>query len=232
MPKTGNPQLENGHTRIANELLEAMARYPFGGGELKVLLAIIRLTYGWNRSRHPIRQTTLTHLTQLDRRQVQRVLTALRAQGVLFRDRTTRPFTYQLNKAYQGWRDWPSEAVPDKSVQFMEAANQGSTPGCELSHELDNIAAAAPDTCVRPCKERKIDIKDRMVDPAVENLFDRFSCLLNRPLTPKERELITRLNELSPDQAQQLLQQAAATCQSAPPQGGTSDVYQAPHPDG
>lgn len=32
MPKrTGNPQLEDGHTRLANELLEALISYPFEG---------------------------------------------------------------------------------------------------------------------------------------------------------------------------------------------------------
>ncbi|MEK6600948.1 MAG: replication protein [Candidatus Binatota bacterium] len=175
MPKTGNPQLEHGHTRIANELLEALIGYPFGGGELKVLLTVIRLTYGWNRKRCPLKQTALARLTRLDRRQVQRVLTALRQQGVLFRDRTTRPFTYQLNKAYQGWRDWPIDDLPDNVVRFMEVANQGSMPGCELSAEPDKIAAAAPDTCVRSVKEIKKEKKERAIDPAVHNLLASFS---------------------------------------------------------
>ena len=216
MPKTGNPQLEHGHTRIANELLEALVGHPFGGGELKVILAIIRLTYGWQRRSSPLKQTTLARLTRLDRRQIQRVLTALRQQGVLFRDRTTRPFTYQLNKAYQGWRDWPADDLPDNVVRFMKAANEGSHAGCELSSEGDTFAAAAPDTCVRSVKEIKKEIKERDLDPAVQNLLARFSQLLRRPLTEEEQRLVCHLQELSPTQAQQLLQQVADRCLSAP----------------
>ena len=215
MPKNGNPQLEDGHTRIANELLEALIGYPFGGGELKVLLAIIRLTYGWNRKRCPLRQTTLARLTRLDRRQIQRLLTQLRRQGILFRDRTTRPFTYQLNKAYQGWRDWPAEALPDNVVRFTEAATQGSTVGCELSAEPDKIAAAAPDTCVRSSKDIKKEKKDRTLEPAVHNLLASFRQLLHRPLTDDEHALVLRLYELSPVQAQQLLAQAACATKPA-----------------
>lgn len=220
MPKSGNPQLEHGHTRIANELLEALVGYPFGGGELKVVLTVIRLTYGWNRKRCPLRQTTLARLTRLDRRQVQRVLTALRQQGVLVRDRTTRPFTYQLNKAYQGWRDWPADDLPDNVVRFMEAANQGAIPGCELSAEPDKIAAAAPDIYVRPSKEIKKEKKEREIDPAVDNLLASFSQLLKRPLVPDEEALVMHLHELSPRQAQQLLQRVAATCHAPQPEGG------------
>ena len=219
MPKNGNPQLEDGHTRIANELLEALIGYPFGGGELKVVLAVIRLTYGWNRKRCLLRQTTLARLTRLDRRQIQRVLTALRQQGVLFRDRTTRPFTYQLNKAYQGWRDWPTDDLPDNVVRCMGAANQGSILGCELSAEPDTIAAAAPDTYVRPVKEIKKKKKESSIEPAVQNLLASFRRLLQRPLNPDEEALIVRLNALSPTQAQHLLQQAADG-QAAAPEGG------------
>lgn len=150
-----SPQLEHGHTRIANELLEAFIAYPFGGGELKVLLAIIRLTYGWQRKAAPLPQATLVRLTRLDPRQLQRLLTSLRQQGLLFRDRTTRPHTYQLNKAYQGWRDWPPDDVPDKVVRYMAACNRGDIPGCELSPQPDKITRAVPDRSARVVKERK-----------------------------------------------------------------------------
>ena len=231
MRKSGNPQLEHGHTRIANELLEAFVGYPFGGGELKVVLAIVRLTYGWNRRHCPIRQTTLARLTRLDRRQIQRVLTALRQQGVLFRDRATRPFTYQLNKAYVGWRDWSADDLPDNVVRFMKAANEGSSVGCELSPEHDTLAAAAPDTCVRPSKDIQTERKDREITPAVHNLLRRFRELLNRPLTDEEHTLVLQLYELSPTQAQELLAQAACAVQSSssPTTGGAHDGDGAGH---
>lgn len=44
-----NPQIENGYTRIANELLEALLLANLSKRQLLVALAVIRQTYGFNR---------------------------------------------------------------------------------------------------------------------------------------------------------------------------------------
>jgi len=197
MPKrSGNPQLEDGHTRIANELLEALLAYPFHGGELKVLLAIIRLTYGWQTTSRPIKQRQLARLTGFDVRHIQRLLASLRRQGVLFRNRQSHPHSYCLNKRYPGWQQHPTG----------------------MSGLPDNDVASAPDTCVRAVKERKEKrLKDRIADPAVHNFLASFSQLLNRPLHDEEQALVLQLYELSPIQAQQLLAQAVCAAHSASP---------------
>ena len=149
-PKTGHPQLEDGYTRIANELLEALIRYPFSAGECKVLLGVIRLTYGWRRRSHPISQRALAVSTGLSPRQIRRILTGLRQQALLLHDRTTQPHTYQLNKAYLGWRDWPGGWPPDIGGRSFK-------PGCELSAAADGHVRAAGDMRVPPLfsKEKK-----------------------------------------------------------------------------
>ena len=43
------PQKENGYTSIANELLEQFYRRRFSSSQLKILLLVIRFTYGFNR---------------------------------------------------------------------------------------------------------------------------------------------------------------------------------------
>lgn len=42
-------QLEHGHVRVANRLFEAMLDADFTGAQLKMVLGLIRLTYGWRR---------------------------------------------------------------------------------------------------------------------------------------------------------------------------------------
>ena len=44
-----NPQLENGHTRIANELLEALARIHLSQYESQIIFFILRKTYGFQK---------------------------------------------------------------------------------------------------------------------------------------------------------------------------------------
>ena len=217
-PPKGNPQLEHGHTRLANELLEALIRYPFNGGELKVVLAVIRLTYGWHRRRSAIRQTDLARATDLSDREIRRVLAGLRQQGVLFRDRVTRPHTFQINKAYPGWRDWPSACPPDNPVRPLSS-------GCELSAQADKFVRVAEDNIVLPYKEKKENVLPPAPtggvhnDPAVENLLQHFTVLLKRPLDAEEDALVRRLHALSPAQAQSLLEQVASS--SPQPPGGT-----------
>ena len=222
MMKTGQPQLEHGYTRIANELLEALIRYPFNGGEYKILLAIIRLTYGWRRREWAIAQQGLVQATGVSLRQVKRTLTHLREQGVLWRDRTTRPFTYQLNKAYQGWRDWPAQEVGDFCVTLYRRA-------CELSLSGGRHVTVAGDTSVPPLfiKEKK-EKKEYAAESretvhnslVVDNLLRSFRQFLNRPLTTEEQWLVAHLYELSPTQAQQLLTQVASQVSSPTPTGG------------
>lgn len=45
-----NPQIVDGYTRIANELLDALIRSGLTKRELRVVLVVIRQTYGYNRS--------------------------------------------------------------------------------------------------------------------------------------------------------------------------------------
>lgn len=44
-----NPQCENGYTKIANELLEAICNRMTNSTWIRILLFTCRITYGWNR---------------------------------------------------------------------------------------------------------------------------------------------------------------------------------------
>jgi phage replication O-like protein O len=75
-----NPQLENGHTRIANEILEKLAYKCPGGAAMQVLLTIIRKTYGWHKKEDTISITQLQEATKLSRRSVIYAVENLEAQ--------------------------------------------------------------------------------------------------------------------------------------------------------
>jgi len=44
-----NPQPENGHTDIANEIIEALWKINLSSYEWRVLLYLLRKTYGWHK---------------------------------------------------------------------------------------------------------------------------------------------------------------------------------------
>lgn len=83
--KKGNPQLENGYTPIANELLENIISSGLGGAELKILLTIFRQTYGWSRKEAEISLTIFEKFTKLSRRHIVRAIGLLIAKGYISR---------------------------------------------------------------------------------------------------------------------------------------------------
>jgi phage replication O-like protein O len=44
-------ELENGYLRLANQIQDALCIVELSGREFRVLNAIVRLTYGWSKSR-------------------------------------------------------------------------------------------------------------------------------------------------------------------------------------
>ncbi len=104
--KIGSPQLERGHTRIANELLESIIVYPFTAAQLKVVLVVIRRTYGWRKKKTQISYGTLSSLTRLNMRYIKRIVKNLIKDKVLIMEKDNTRNILGLNKAYPQWRLW------------------------------------------------------------------------------------------------------------------------------
>ncbi|MDV2503045.1 MAG: replication protein [bacterium] len=75
--------LEDGYTRIANGLLDDLARAKLSGSEFRVMLAVIRLTYGFSVASRRIKAGELMRKTGIDRRGVRRAVAKLVERGML-----------------------------------------------------------------------------------------------------------------------------------------------------
>jgi len=99
------PQLEHGYTRIAQQLLEAILVYPFTGGELKLVFAVIRSTYGWGRKEAVLYIAELSKMTDLSPRHTKRLLQRLARDRVLNKKAISRVRVVMgLNKHFSTWR--------------------------------------------------------------------------------------------------------------------------------
>ena len=78
-----SPQLENGYTRIANELLEATAKFPFNGSQYKIILFLWRKTYGFHKKVDSISLSQWVKGTGLNNRTIRRELKKLRQMNVI-----------------------------------------------------------------------------------------------------------------------------------------------------
>lgn len=72
-----NPQLEDGYTRVANEILEAMAKVKLSPTQYRILFIVWRYTYGFSRKSHHLSLSFLAEATGCDRRSLQRDLKRL-----------------------------------------------------------------------------------------------------------------------------------------------------------
>lgn len=98
-----NPQLENGYTQIANEVLEKLCEAPLSGGELKVLLCIIRKTWGFHKKTDKISISQLVTKTKLCRKQVCEIANKLVTKKLLLKDGKSLINEYQFNKNHDEW---------------------------------------------------------------------------------------------------------------------------------
>ena len=101
-----SPQKENGYTSIANELLEQLYRRRFSASQLKILLLVIRFTYGFNRKTAALSNTFIAAGTGMHE------ITVSKEVGTLLRDNVLKLYKKPsfhnsriigINKDYESW---------------------------------------------------------------------------------------------------------------------------------
>ncbi len=104
-----SPQIEDGYTRLANELLDAIIQYPFSSREYSIVMAIIRATYGYNKKEDAISGWQLSEMTGIDRSHVSKTIAELIAKNIIIKSDRCRISHGQqvpslaLNKDYKLW---------------------------------------------------------------------------------------------------------------------------------
>jgi len=128
------PQLEDGYTRFAHELLEAIIFNDFSKRELKVLLAIGRKTYGWNKKWDRISLDQFAELTNLKKNHVSTTLAALVKKKAVIRHPGRKVSYYSINKDYKLWVDNVFTPNDDPNDLPPELENDEPFPEPEPDH--------------------------------------------------------------------------------------------------
>lgn len=175
-----SPQLEHGHTRIANTLLEALAKHPFHGGEARIVMAVLRLTYGWRKKQAPISARQLAKATGFSSRHAKRLVGALVRARIILRGKAGRRNVLGLNKRFWEWQLSTTSAHGDRAV-----TSQGTPP----------VPCGGDIRCPAIKEKKEIVVKKAVV--AVQNVFEH---TLRRPLTQEELATVTQLEALDPNE--------------------------------
>jgi phage replication O-like protein O len=101
-----NPQSENGHTRIANEIMDTLAKTRIPGESRQVLDFIFRKTYGYHKKADKISTGQFMEATELSSRAVERARKHLRDRNMVFITPDKNDgglLEYRINKDYDTW---------------------------------------------------------------------------------------------------------------------------------
>ncbi len=95
---------EDGYTRLANDILEMAYKVRLNGNAMSVLLAVIRLTYGWNKSRDRIAGVQLADETGLNESEVSRAIAQLLERRIIEVEGDKRKIkTIGINRRVDEW---------------------------------------------------------------------------------------------------------------------------------
>ena len=98
-----SPQLENGYTRIANELLDALCFIDLSGSAWRCAVFIVRKTYGYKKKSDRISLSQFELGTGLTRVSVTRGLKELAEKRVIISNHGGYIVEYSINKDHSEW---------------------------------------------------------------------------------------------------------------------------------
>lgn len=101
-----NPQKENGYTAVANELLEQLYRQKLNGTQYRIVLSVLRHTYGFQKTEHELSETFLANDINVNRQQLCREIRALIDMKIITVVADTNRYhsrVLKINKNYEEW---------------------------------------------------------------------------------------------------------------------------------
>ena len=111
-----SPQLKNGFTEIANEIIEHLILPGTNGQELKLILFTIRKTYGFHKKQDKISLSQFQKALQVKRANICRIIKSLVAKRLLLKEKNL----YKFNK---NWEQW----IVAKRLHSSQKDNLGSS---------------------------------------------------------------------------------------------------------
>lgn len=112
-----NPQAENGFTRIANEILEALARIRISGESRQVLDVILRKTYGFGKKEDCISLSQFYLATGIAKSSLVRAIKNLEKMNLIYKKVNDSTCVYQFIKDYSLWKPFTKKQIVYQKVK-------------------------------------------------------------------------------------------------------------------
>ena len=115
---TENLNIEDGnYIKIHNRIIEELAKIQLTGHETRVMYAILRKTYGWNKKEDYISYKQFEQLTELKRSDISKAITKLIVKNIVVKRGTSRRLIYRFNKYFGKWNIVVKKRTLEKTGQ-------------------------------------------------------------------------------------------------------------------
>jgi phage replication O-like protein O len=141
------PELEDGYTQIANEILENLMRIQLPANQWQVLLCIIRKTYGFHKKVDRIANFQICEATGLCKAVVSRALFRLETAGIIVRNSKSIGFQ-------KDWEQW--KLAEQLTMEVSRTANKSllnSQP--QLAEQLTKVSSCAVTQKIKETIQKK-----------------------------------------------------------------------------
>lgn len=181
-----NPQAEDGHLDIANDIAEAFARLHLTGNEWQCLWVIIRKTYGWKKKLDWIALDQFVAATGLKKPRICEALGSLLRKNVILKS----AHGYGLNKDFDRWVTEKRNVTQNRKGVTEKRNEHSAEPEKPLRKSVPTKDKKATSTKATPTKETIARIVERYNElcpslPTVTRLMDKRTRAIKARLNDK-----------------------------------------------
>ena len=184
------PQVENGFTPIANEIMEALMRVNLSAYESRVLWFLFRKTYGWSKKTDWITLSQFSTCIGLDRRLIHRAIKSLSSKKMIVINKDdTFKIRYGFQKDYKKWK---------LSSRKMTIINRDERVSSKEMIELSSKEIPTKESITKETIQKKKDIVlPEWLDKKTWDEFKKMRVSIKKKMTPYAEELmIKKLDKL------------------------------------
>lgn len=129
-------QIENGYCRVANEILDHIARCKLNGTHFRIVMVVWRFTYGFQRKEHELSISFIASATEIHKKQIDRELKELisrRIVTVVKEASFNQTRIVSFNKNYDEWILDDSELKRGEVAKKLPVSEEADQTGSELA---------------------------------------------------------------------------------------------------
>ena len=162
------------YTKLFNPLLDMICKANLSGREFRIVLFIIRSTYGWNKKSFPMSKSFIADGTGIDRRHVSAILNNLIKKNIIIEyglDKDSRCKVFGLNKHYSQWEaDIAKFGVPENGD--IDITKNGDICAPNLGPDItENGDIDIAENGAQKRKSKKKELKEKEKKCDVKNKF-------------------------------------------------------------